>query len=229
MFAEMISSDSAPVVQTPAVLAVGDPTIFGWFIVVCYFATVVLCGWVLRVSWIGAKMAAEYAGEDRRSRDRKTAYRASFFFWVILIVLFAFLGLNKQIDLQTWLTDVGRRLAQAQGWYAQRGKVQAIFVGLVAIGGLATLAVLLSLTRELLPRHVLAFVGLVFLACFVLVRTSSFHEVERVLRWDLLGIRLSWLLELSGIICVGLSALMNCWWYKLPLPTKPRELAASAP
>jgi hypothetical protein len=193
----------------PAILAFGDPTIAGWAIVVFYLAAITACVWALRVAWLGAKMAADYPGEDRRARDRSAAYRASFLFWALLILLFVFLGLNKQIDLQTWLTDVGRRVAEAQGWYEQRARVQTIFVGAVLVLGLWMLAFLLDRTRELLPRHALAFGGLVMLACFVILRASSFHDVDRVLGWGVLGMRLSWTLELLGIICVGLCAVMT--------------------
>jgi hypothetical protein len=198
----------------PALLAFGDPTIAGWAIVVWYIAAIAACVWALRVAWIGAKMAVDYPGEDRRAKERSAAYRASFLFWALLILLFVFLGLNKQIDLQTWLTDVGRRVARAQGWYEQRARVQTIFVGAVAVLGLWVLAYLLDRTREFLPRHALAFGGLVLLACFVILRTSSFHGVDHVLGWDALGMRLSWALELLGITCVGLCAVLNCLWYK---------------
>jgi hypothetical protein len=210
-------------VPIPAVLAFGDPTIAGWTIVVFYLAAAVACAWALRVAWMGSRMAADYPG-DRRARDRSAAYKASFLFWALLIALFLFLGLNKQIDLQSWLADVGRDLAKAQGWYEQRGRVQTIFVGAVAVVGLWTLAFLLDRTRDLLPRHALAFVGLVLLVCFVILRTSSFHDVDRVFGWDLGGMRLSWMLELAGIICVGCCAVMNCLWYR----PRPAGTAAAA-
>ncbi|MHC4766222.1 MAG: hypothetical protein ACYTF2_14080, partial [Planctomycetota bacterium] len=137
-----------PAVHIPAILAFGDPTIAGWTIVVFYLAGVAACVWALRVAWMGSvfylagvaacvwalrvawmgsRMAADYPG-DRRARDRSAAYKASFLFWALLIALFLFLGLNKQIDLQSWLADVGRDMAKAQGWYEQRGRVQTIFV-----------------------------------------------------------------------------------------------------
>ena len=183
----------------------------------------IACAWALRVARAGAKLAADYPGENRRARNRSAAYRASFAFWALLMVLFVFLGLNKQIDLQTWLTDVGRRMAQAQGWYDQRAQVQAVFIGAVAVTGLSLLAFLLDRTRELLPRHALAFVGLVLLACYVILRTASFHDIDRVMGWGVLGFRLSWLLELLGIICVGTCAALNFLWYRPLAPTEPLQ------
>lgn len=203
-----------PTVHIPHILAFGDPSIAGWTIAVLYLLGIAACVWALRMARLGARMAADYPGADRRTKDRSAAYRASFLFWALLIVLFVFLGLNKQIDLQTWLTDVGRRVAQAQGWYEQRARVQTVFVGAIAVVGLWVLAFLLDRTRELLPRHALAFVGLVLLACYVILRTSSFHDIDRVLASGILGIRLSWILEFLGIVCVGACAVLNCLWYR---------------
>ena len=97
-------------------------------------------------------MATVYEGIERRVRPRSSAYRASMLFWGILTVLFVFLAINKQIDLQTWLTGIGRRLAETQGWYEKRRGMQATFVIVVGGTGLLTLGTLMYLTRELLPR-----------------------------------------------------------------------------
>jgi hypothetical protein len=43
------------------------------------------------------------------------------------------LGVNKQLDLQTLLGDVGRSVSTAQGWYDKRRAVQAVFVLVFAI------------------------------------------------------------------------------------------------
>lgn len=185
----------------------------GWIIVACYGVAAALCVWALRVAHAGARRAAAYGGAERRASRRARAYRASMLFWSLLAGLFVFLGFNKQVDLQTWLTDLGRRAAEAQGWYDQRRAVQTAFVCAVMGAGMATLGVLLYLTRDLLPRHVLAFVGVVILGCFLFTRASSFHDVDEVLSHAILGIRLRWPLELAGIICVAVSALRNSWWY----------------
>ena len=36
---------------------------------------------------------------------------------MVLTILLLLLGINKQLDLQTLLKDVGRRMAKANGWY----------------------------------------------------------------------------------------------------------------
>ncbi len=91
--------------------------------------------------------------------------------------------------------------------------VQTIFVLTTAVTGVATLSVLLKLTRDLLPRHVLAFVGLAVLAVFLVMRAASFHHLETAIRFEILGMRLSWYLEMAGIICIGTCAVRNYWWH----------------
>jgi hypothetical protein len=200
----------------PTILAVtgGDPSVAGWVIFLGYFGAALLCVRALAVSLIGAREAGFYPGPERRRADRTAAYRASAVFWAVLAALLVFLGVNKQLDLQTWLTFVGRRIATRQGWYEYRGQIQTLFVLFVAIGGLACLAVLLKLTRDLLPRHMLAFFGLVVLAFFLLVRASSFHDVDATLGMSVRGIRVSWMLELCGIACIATSATLNSRWHR---------------
>jgi hypothetical protein len=53
--------------------------------------------------------------------------------WRFIAVLFVALGINKQLDLQTALTEAGRLAGHLQGWYQQRQSVQIAFIGLVAI------------------------------------------------------------------------------------------------
>jgi hypothetical protein len=206
---------------------VGDPTFIGWLIVGCYFTAAILCAWALHVAKIGATMAADFE-RDRRFRDRSAAYRASFRFWALLAGACLLLGVNKQLDLQTWLTEVGRNIATEQGWIHERRRIQSLVVGLIALGGLSTLGTLLYLTRELLPRHVLAFVGTILMACFLLGRTVSFHHLDVFLNRRLLGVEVVYLLELAGIACVVGCAVMNCWWYKLrPAATSCRQRLAA--
>jgi hypothetical protein len=48
--------------------------------------------------------------------------------WRSIALAFLVLGLNKQLDLQTALTEAGRVLANVQGWYDQRQIVQVAFI-----------------------------------------------------------------------------------------------------
>ena len=193
-----------------------DAAVPGTLIVALYLIVAVACAWALYVARIGARMAKEYRKVERRKHDHTAAYRASFLFWAFLTLCMVILGVNKHLDLESWLTEFGRNIALSQEWYETRSSVQRPLVAGVAGFGLISLAVLLALTRRLLPRHVLAFVGTVILLCFVIARAMSFHQLDDALAIELLGVRVRWLLELGGILCIGACAVKNCRWYGLP-------------
>ena len=114
---------------------IGDPTLIAWVTVVAYFVAAVLC-W--RLAFVVGK------GPPLEGRKQLCI------FWTVFAVLMTFLGVNKQLDLQTWLTEFGRHLAKDEGWYGYRRPVQAFFVLFVAMVGLASLAVLTRLAKRTL-------------------------------------------------------------------------------
>ena len=189
-----------------------DPGPAGWIMVACYLATTVLCARALWAARIGSRLALEHEGPDRRATARPGAYHASAAFWGLMVILCLLLGFNKQLDFQTWLTNLGRRSAEAQGWYDRRREVQVAFVICTAGLALLGLGVVLFLTRELLPRHVLAFGGVAVLAAYVMLRASSFHDVDDLMDRSVAGIRLGWVMELVGVVCVAVCAWRNSAW-----------------
>src|SRR6266851_4261268 len=69
---------------------IGDPTIGGWLTVILYFLTMVSC-------WRTADIIrlTEYISSEKYT-------------WRAVSILFLALGINKQLDLQTALTELGR-------------------------------------------------------------------------------------------------------------------------
>ena len=125
----------------------------------------------------------------------------------MLTVALLVLGVNKQLDLQTLLNDIGRRTAMTEGWYSRRRIYQALFIGVVAAAGLTAVGGVSWLARRQWKKNFLALLGTVFLSVFVLIRASSFHHVDAMLGWRFLGWKWNWVLELGGIIMVGLGTL----------------------
>jgi hypothetical protein len=166
---------------------IGDPTPLGWITVAAYTLAAV-------ASWrchgaIGARLATR--------------------FWMLLTLTMAALGINKQLDLQTALTHVARTAAHAQGWYERRQPLQVVVVALFAIGGVAALGVLLRLARPLSPGRTLALCGGVFLAAFVLIRLTSLEHVDLFLASTVVSLSMNGVLELGGIACVFLGAVLE--------------------
>ena len=116
------------------------------------------------------------------------------------------LGVNKQLDLQTLLTQIGREQAMLHHWYDQRRIFQRDFI-LVMIGVAAVLVPFFWWrTRRKTAGLRIAFAGLVVLTVFVIVRAASFHHMDVFLRSSWVGIRMNVMLELGGIGIVAMGA-----------------------
>ena len=167
---------------------IGDPTFMGWFTVALYFVTAGLCLATARVS-----QQVGFLSERR--------------FWRGLTVCLLLLAINKQLDLQTWFTLTGKRLAQQTGWYDDRRIAQAIFISLIAVTGVAVVLLLWAFARKRVRQYRLALLGTIFLGCFILIRAASFHHVDQMLGWQIGWLRMNHILECGGISLIALGAL----------------------
>lgn len=155
-------------------LGIGDPTVIGWVTVVAYAAA----------AWFAWRARARCLRVARKPGKDPTVARnlvKMSWMWFAFFVVLVLLGINKQLDLQTWLTETARDLSIQQGWYEERRRYQALFIGLVAVGGIT--GILLAI-RLFLPviRHVwMALLGMALLGMFVIIRAASFHYVDILL------------------------------------------------
>lgn len=164
---------------------IGDPTRIGWATVAAYVVATVLA----------LTVALRNPGRSR-------------LFWLVVTTLLFLLAINKQLDLQSALTAAARCLAQAQGWYENRRTVQVVFILFVA-GTALLLGLTLAWTmRRQLPQIWLALLGLAFLLGFVAIRAAGFHHMDRLIGFEISGIRMNWLLELGGITLIAINALV---------------------
>ena len=164
--------------------AIGDPTTAGSITLAAYVTCMVLAVWV-----------AMRAGPGRQRH-----------FWVLTSLLMAFLAVNRQLDLQTALTAMGRCIAQLQGWYQDRQVAQRqIILGLL-LTTLAGLALGLYLMRRHLPGHGMALLGLAVVAGFVSVRAVGIHQVDSLINTRVMDLRLDFIVEVSGLVLIALNA-----------------------
>ena len=194
---------------------IGDPTVVGWLTVVGYgFAA-----WTCWRAHSGRGMAARPAAAQATTR-----------FWLLLAVSMALLGVNKQLDLQSLLTQVGRDIAVYDGWWERRRAVQAAFIAAVAIVGVLLVGLMAWLSWPLTRGRALALGGIGFLLVFVVTRASSFHHVDILLKETALGLRWNWILELSGIGLVAAGAIreLRALGASLVRPRRPPEPAPAA-
>jgi hypothetical protein len=119
------------------------------------------------------------------------------------------LAVNKQLDFQTAITEIGRMLARKQGWYGHRAHVQKAFIGALCGFGLLCVAASGIALRGLGSAVKVAALGICFIGVFVLIRASSFHRVDVFLGHRLVHLRMNWLLEMGGILVMLGAALLR--------------------
>jgi len=164
---------------------IGDPSIMGWLTVLAYVFAAVVTGLIVQ--------------------KRLPTARA---FWFVLTLLLCFLAVNKQLDLQSALTAIGRCSAKQHGWYDQRGFVQLVFIVVVTVTCLLIGASMAWKMRRDLSQVWLALLGVVFLLTFVAIRAAGFHHIDRFIGIEVGSIRLNWVLELGGIAMIALNAVV---------------------
>ncbi len=161
---------------------IGDPSFMGWLTVFAYFGAALVC---MRAS--------------RVQRDDQVIWRLLGFALVLL-------GINKQLDLQSWVTQTGRDLARAQDWYSMRRMLQQGFVLFVGVASAAAAAVAFWLTRRRRGVVHIALAGFALLLAFILIRASSFHHIDFFISTRFLGARFNWIMELGGIAIIAMAA-----------------------
>lgn len=169
---------------------IGDPTLIGWVTVVAYGFAFLFCAAVVRREPIGV------------------GHR----FWYIVSILMLCLGINKQLDLQTWFTEFGRDTAMSQGWYAYRRVAQIVFIAGLLLLSLSCAVGMLRWARLADRYAVRAAVGVALLLAFVLMRATSFHHIDAVLGLEVAeSVTFNAALELSGVCLVGWAACGRLW------------------
>ena len=168
---------------------IGDPSFGGWFTVLLYVGAAYL-------SYRTAKFV-----------DVLGAPRAEFVVWLLLAVCLGLLGINKQLDLQSALTELGRYLAYHQGWYEYRRTVQFLFILTILVLAVVLGIFILLLVWQMPKPTILALLGALFIVGFVLVRAASFHQVDHLIGTSILGLRWNWIIEMGGLVIVQIAGI----------------------
>ncbi len=169
---------------------IGDPHIMGWITVVVYAACALAA---LQLS-------------IRNPFHGPGAWRERVF-WAGVCALMLCLAVNKQLDLQSLMTAIGRCHAKLNGWYNERQAMQRGFIRALALGALLLALGTAWFLRASLCRNALAVLGLALVLSFVVIRAVGFHDVDKLISTDVMSIRVNWIFELSGLVLILLSAL----------------------
>ena len=159
---------------------IGDPGWSAWGIVALYLVAAALA----------VRAAATAPARDER------------IFWLISAGLLVVFAANKQLDLQTILTSLGRCASKAEGWHDRRWIVQLAVAVLLGAGALAAVAIAVLHLRPLLARTGIAAAGLILVGAYVVGRTVIINHVDRMAGLNLSTLRLTWALEVPGALLV---------------------------
>ena len=163
-------------------------------------------GWLITVAYLGAALlcfrACRWARLDGLIRARVL--------WTALGAVLLLLGVNKQLDLQTLLIEVGKLMAQDQGWYEQRHVIQVVFVIAIAVSGVWAGGWLLRLACGEFRELRLALMGSVLLIGFIAFRASAFNHLDRLVGLSGGSLWFNSVLELVAITCIGAGSLTYC-------------------
>lgn len=167
---------------------IGDASIYGWLTVAFYLVAVLCC-------LVKAKDAKKFGGNYQ--------------FWLYLAVFLLLLGVNKQLDLQSWLTEFVKDSAQAQGWYAHRRPVQIIFIAILGLGLVITLVSLRLFLANSWRHHKITWLGIILLSAFILMRAASFHHFDILINRPILGLQINVIFEIGAILLIILGTFFN--------------------
>jgi hypothetical protein len=134
----------------------GDPTFAGWLNTVLYFV-------------LSAKSYLHFKRVDKdKVKDR---------FWLVLLVLFLCLGLNKQLDLHSDLIKAIKYYVISIGYVQYKYPLKLIVVFLGSLSLLMLAVVVKKYLSTAIPRYKLMTLGLVMLFLFVFSRVVAFDHV----------------------------------------------------
>lgn len=184
--------------------SVGDPTWAGWLATILYFAAAAAV-------WY----RASNLGRPVNKHDMVAGADSNFaIVWRAGAILLLALAANKQLDLQSLVTGVGRCMALSQGWFWARDGVQVGFAAIVAFGVVGAGIFIARRFRGELEDAKLAVLGFILLAFFVLLRTFSFHGATALFDIRIGVISLNWMLETSALGLIIIGALQHKQWNK---------------
>src|SRR3954470_17280217 len=136
----------------------GDDDLLGWSITIAYFLVALLC-------------TAAFRDEARSYSVTRRLQRPTF--WIVITALMVLLGFNKQLDLQTWVQSTGDSLVVTNGLESHRSGLKILSLLTLGLTGAAIgLAMLLYIGRQW-RLYLLAFVGLLYLGVFIVLRAAA--------------------------------------------------------
>lgn len=169
-------------------LYMGDPTIVGWVTVFVYLLGTISC---LYKAFQCKKLGGSYH------------------FWLYLALFLLCLGINKQLDFQTWFEQSMKASAKAHGWYEDKVILQQVFIAVLGVGMIAILISFRLFLTNTWRHYTLAWVGVVLLCLFILLRAAAFNRVDMLINHEVFGVNLYEWLEIGAISLIIIRTFYN--------------------
>jgi uncharacterized membrane protein YidH (DUF202 family) len=122
--------------------------------------------------------------------------------WFLTALLLLVMGLGRSANLATTIGELGRRVAENEGWYENRRPVQALVITVV-LALFAGVVVTWSRRRDPRRRRITPLALIVTtLIGLVVVRTISLHYLDTVFNLIVFGLRAGDLLEILCLLAL---------------------------
>lgn len=126
--------------------------------------------------------------------------------WIWFGIVLAALGVNKPLNLQTWLIELGRQIANKEHLMAHRNELFALFFAGFTLAIIALLVTIVFRWRELIVRFArqspLALGGFGLICAYIVIRAADIDHVDETMGFDLERIPFLWLLEAGGLLLI---------------------------
>ncbi len=167
---------------------IGDASIFSWVTVAFYVLAAARCV-------VKANASKKFGGYYQ--------------FWIYLAVFLLLLAINKQLDLQSWLTELVKDNALVNGWYQYRRRAQIAFIVALGFGMLVALLSIRVFLAHSWRHNKLTWVGIILLCTFIFMRAASFHHFDIFINQPVFGLKINVLLEVGAILLIILGTFFD--------------------
>jgi hypothetical protein len=155
------------------------------------------------------KAAASARGHSSAINGQQSSEMGRIWFW--LGVVLALLGLNKPLDLQTRLIELGRQIAGRENLSAHHTGLHVLFfLGFMVLVIALFVAVRFRFAAEMgrvVRQLPVAAAGCALVCIYIVIRAASIDRVDQMLGMDLDRVPFLWLLEAGGLLLVIVQAL----------------------
>jgi hypothetical protein len=154
--------------------------------------------WLFGSAYLAIALLAWRSSEGVSAGERRS--------WLAIAVVLLLFGLGKVFNLEEYLLDRIRFVAQRQHWYDWHKSIQLVWLLVLAS---ITVACFLTLPSRLRSNSVNGRVAIIAtgqLAASIAVRCASIHVVDEWVIFPIAGLRLGWWIEAMALIVIGVAA-----------------------